>query len=121
MEWHYKIELHIKTKVGKGLNFSHYGPRTINPASVIGEYVQIAPCVLIGGQRGKGVPIIGDHVFLGYGCKIIGKTSVGSYVFVCPNTVVVKNVESNAVISGIPSKVLNVNGRNNVKLYEPEF
>lgn len=121
MQWHYKIELPIKTKLGKGANFSHYGPRTINVASIIGEYVQLAPCVLVGGQRGKGTPHIGDHVFLGYGSKIIGNISIGNYVFVCPNSVVVKNVESNSVTSGIPSKTINMKGKKNVQLYETEY
>ncbi len=43
------------------------------------------------------------------GCKIIGGISVGDNVIIAPNTVVVKDVPPNAVVSGIPSKILKFN------------
>ena len=92
--------------------FNHYGPRTFNPGTIIGENVTIFPSILIGSVRGKtgvSVPLIGDNVFLGAGCKILGGVHVGSYTFICPNSVVVKD--------GIPAKRLNGCGKKNVELY----
>ena len=112
------IELPLSVKLGKGATFVHYGPRTINGAAVIGDYCEIFPCVLIGGQRGKGTPKIGNHTFLGYGVKIIGDIKIGNNVFICPNTVVVKDVQDNSVISGIPAKLISMDGKKNVMLYD---
>lgn len=112
------IELPLTVQLGKGATFVHYGPRTIHGSAVIGDYCEIFPCVLIGGQRGKGVPQIGHHTFLGYGSKIIGNVKIGNYVFVCPNSVVVKNIPDEAVVSGIPANILHYKGRINVALYD---
>ena len=100
--------------------FNHYGPRTFNPGTIIGENVTIFPSVLIGSVRGKtgvSVPRIGDNVFLGTGCKILGGVHVGNYTFICPNSVVVKDVPDGDVVSGIPAKRLNGCGKKNVVLY----
>lgn len=68
-------------------------------------------------MRGKGIPVIGDNCFLGNGAKIIGKVHVGDWCFICPNTVVVKDQILRSVISGIPSKVINMDGEKNCGLY----
>lgn len=40
------------------------------------------------------------------GCKIIGGITIGSNVIIAPNSVVVKDVPDNAVVTGIPAKIL---------------
>ena len=114
------VELPLSVKIGKGCMFNHYGPRTFNPGTIIGENATIFPSVLIGSVRGKtgvSVPRIGDNVFLGAGCKILGGVHVGNYTFICPNSVVVKDVPDGDVVSGIPAKRLNGCGKKNVELY----
>lgn len=118
LSWFCQIELPITVKLGKGATFVHYGPRTFHDNAIIGEYCKFYPCILIGGQRGKGTPIIGNHVFMASGSKVIGKVVVGDFVFICPNSVVVKDVEPDTVISGIPAKIINKKGKVNVSLYE---
>lgn len=49
---------------------------------------------------------IGDCVHLTLGAKIIGKVTLGDNVVVAPNSVVVKDVLSNLVVSDIPAKVI---------------
>lgn len=46
------------------------------------------------------------------GSKIIGGVTIGSNVIVAPNSVVVKDVPDNAVVSGIPAKILSIHGQN---------
>ena len=93
------------------------GPIVFNLNAIVGRNSTIHPCVLIGGMRGKGEPIIGDNCFLGNGVKIIGNVNIGDWCFICPNTVVVKDQDSGSVLSGIPSKVLNMEGKKNCTLY----
>lgn len=95
----------------------HNGPVVINPNAKIGRNCTVHPCTLIGGQRGKGVPIVGDNVFIGHGAKVIGNVKVSDWTFVCPNTVVVKDTEEGTTTSGIPAKILNYEGRKNCELY----
>ena len=56
--------------------------------------------------------IIGNNVDMTIGSKIIGGVTIGSNVIVAPNSVVVKDVPDNAVVSGIPAKILSIHGQN---------
>lgn len=51
-------------------------------------------------------PTIGDYVAFGPGAKAFGKITIGSNVFVAPNAIVTKDVESNRVVAGIPARFL---------------
>lgn len=117
LSYKYMIDIPVTVKIGGGLLMPHGGPIVINLNSEIGKNCTIHPCTLVGGQRGKGVPIIGDNVFIGHGAKIIGNVKVSDWTFICPNSVIVKDTEENTTISGIPAKVLNHEGRKNVELY----
>lgn len=52
--------------------------------------------------------IIGNNVGLTIGCKVIGKVVLGNNVIVAPNSVVIKNIPDNAVVSGVPAKIIKV-------------
>lgn len=51
--------------------------------------------------------IIGNNVELTIGCKVIGKVVLGNNVIVAPNSVVIKDVPDNAIVSGVPAKQIN--------------
>lgn len=117
MSYKYSIDIPLSVEIGSGLLIPHNGPIVINPNAKLGVNCTLHPCTLIGGQRGKGVPVIGDNVFIGHGAKVIGNVTVSDWTFVCPNTVVVKDTEEGTTISGIPAKILNYDGKKNVELY----
>jgi serine O-acetyltransferase len=56
------------------------------------------------------VPVIGDNVYIGPGAKIIGRVNMGSGVAIGANAVVTKDVPDNAVVVGVPAKVISYNG-----------
>ena len=112
------IQLPIGTIIGKGLQFSHFSCVVINSKALIGEYCTIFQGVTIGSVRGKGTPIIGDNVVIATGAKILGNVKVGNNVFVGANSVVINDIPDNAVVGGIPAKILNMDGISNVKLYK---
>ena len=63
--------------------------------------------VTLGGTSGKRVkrhPTLGDKVMVGAGAKILGDIHVGSNVKVGANSVVVKDVPTGAVATGIPAR-----------------
>lgn len=68
---------------------------------------------------GKGSPVIGNNVLLFAGAKIIGNVNIGNNVVVGANAVVTHDVPDNAVVVGIPAKVINYNGKEINKMYKP--
>lgn len=79
----------------------------IHPKAVIGCNVKIGSNVTIGGKSGKpNVPVIGDNVFIASGAKILGDLLIGNNAVVGANAVVLKDVPENAVVGGIPAKIL---------------
>lgn len=114
---HYKFKFGISipfiTKIGKGFYIGHFGCIVVNPATVIGDNVNISQGVTIGAtNRGgrMGVATIGNCVYIGPGAKIIGAISIGNNVAIGANAVVTHDVPDNAVVAGIPAKILSMNG-----------
>lgn len=102
----YKTGIQIPPNTfGKGLQIWHYGSIVINPSAKVGDYATIYPGVVIGAKE-NGVPNIGDHCFIGAGCKILGGVRVGNNVTIAPNAVVVKDVPDNCVVAGVPAKII---------------
>jgi len=54
-------------------------------------------------SRGQGVPVIGNHVYLGVGCKVLGNISVGDYAIIGANAVVLSDVAPGHTAVGIPA------------------
>lgn len=111
------LELH--TKIGKGFFLAHPIGIVINDEAIIGDYVWVYQNVTIAKMYGKGSPIIGNNVLLFAGAKIIGNVKIGNNVVVGANAVVTHDVPDNAVVVGIPAKVINYNGKEINKMYKP--
>ena len=56
-------------------------------------------------------PTIGDHVGFSIGSKAYGNIHIGSHVTIAPNSVVIKDVPDNSVVSGVPAKIIKQNGK----------
>ena len=113
------IELHPRTIVGIGIQFPHNGPIVINPSAIIGEDCIIHPCVLIGGDRKTGSPIIGNNCFIGHGSKLIGKIKIGENVFIAPGAILTKDISDNSVVgSGYNNIIKHDGGKVAVNRYQ---
>lgn len=113
MQRHYGIQIPWNTKIGKGFYIGHYGTIVVNGGAVIGDNVNISQGVTIGqANRGKrkGVPTIGNEVYIGPGAKIIGKVTIGNNVAIGANAVVTEDVPDNACVAGVPAKIISMNG-----------
>jgi serine O-acetyltransferase len=88
--------------------------RVIHKDAVEGEGCHIDQCVTIGGNgTAVGVPKIGRRVYIGAGAKILGDIRIGDGAVVGAvvgaNSVVIRDVEENAVVVGVPARVVRIN------------
>lgn len=93
----------------KGLSIAHVGTIQINGNAKVGKNLRIQEGVNIGAGRG-GVPTIGNNVFLGSGCKVIGGITIADNCAVGAGAVVVKDVLENGIsVAGVPAKKVSNN------------
>lgn len=89
---------------GTNLKLPHYGLGiTIHPKVKIGDNVTIYQNVTIGCRNQQGPPRIGNNVLIGAGACILGKIKIGNNVQIGANAVVIKDVEDNDIVVGIPA------------------
>ena len=50
--------------------------------------------------------IIGDNVYISTGAKVLGPINIGNNVTIGANAVVITDVVDNAVVGGVPAKIL---------------
>lgn len=104
----YGIGLPVDLQVGEGLRFAHFSCIFIG-AEKVGKNLTMYQGCTIGAVHGKGAPIVGDDVLMYAGSKIVGKVHVGNNVVVGANAVVINDVPDNAVVVGIPARVVSLN------------
>jgi serine O-acetyltransferase len=95
------IELPRGVRAGPGLYIGHFGGLTISSSTVIGSNCNISQGVTIGisgsGER-RGVPVIGDDVYIAPGARIFGKISIGDNVKIGANSVIDRDIPDNAIV-----------------------
>lgn len=97
------LYIHCKD-IGGGFLIQH-GFATIITAERIGKNAKIFQQVTIGYNNDK-LPIIGDNVEVSCGAKVIGGVNVGHNVTIGAQALVIKDVEDNVVVGGVPARVL---------------
>ena len=108
--YRYGIEIYPMTQIKPGFYIGHFSGVIISPYVKIGKNFNISQGVTIGQGKGGGFPTVGDNVFVGPGAKIFGDIHIGNNVAIGANAVVTKSVPDNAVVVGIPAKIISENG-----------
>lgn len=95
---------------GKGLRIWHYGSTIISGDTRIGENCTFHGQACIGNDgTGTAAPVIGNHVDIGVGAKIIGDITIADNVKIGAGAVVTKScLVKGATLVGIPAKILPV-------------
>ena len=105
------IEIHPGATIGSGMFIDHGMGVVIGETSEIGDNVTLFQGVTLGGtgkQRGKRHPTLGSHVVVGAGAKVLGPITIGDYVKVGANSVVLQDVPDHSTVVGIPGKIVRI-------------
>lgn len=101
------IEIHPGATIGERFFIDHGMGVVIGETARIGNDVTIYHDVTLGGTSlTKGIrhPQIGNNVIIGAGAQLLGPIKVGDFARIGSNAVVVKDVEADTTVVGIPAR-----------------
>ena len=107
------IEIHPAAKIGRGVFIDHGMGVVIGETAEIGNRCLLYQGVTLGGtgkNHGKRHPTLEENVVVGAGAKVLGAISVGTNTRIGAGSVVVKNVDPNSTVVGIPGRVVHQSG-----------
>ena len=111
--WLTGIEVHPGAQIGRGFFIDHGMGVVIGETAVIGDFVTLFQGVTLGGtgkERGKRHPTLGNHVVVGAGAKVLGNITIGDFVKIGANSVVLRSVPSNSTVIGVPGRIIKTIG-----------
>lgn len=107
------IEIHPAAKIGRRVCIDHGHGVVIGETAEVGDDVMIYQGVTLGGTGkdvGKRHPTVENGVMIGAGAKVLGPITIGRNAKVAAGAVVVKDVEPNSTVVGVPGEVVRIDG-----------
>jgi serine O-acetyltransferase len=107
--WVTGIEIHPGAVIGRRFFIDHGMGVVIGETAEIGDDCMMYHGVTLGGtswDKEKRHPTLKDGVVIGAGAKILGPITLGYNVRVGSNSVVVRSVDDNDTVVGIPGRVV---------------
>jgi serine O-acetyltransferase len=107
------VEIHPGARIGSGVFIDHGMGVVIGETSEIGDRCLLYQGVTLGGtgkEHGKRHPTLASDVVVGAGAKVLGAITVGSNTRIGAGSVVVRNVEADCTVVGIPGRVIHQSG-----------
>jgi serine O-acetyltransferase len=107
------IVIPATAQIGPSFYIGHFGGIILNADVIIGANCNISQGVTIGisGQNeNRGVPVIGDNVYIGVNTVVAGKIIIGNNALLGSCSLVTSNVNANAVMLGVPAVLISNNG-----------
>ena len=121
------IEIHPGAKIGKNIFIDHGAAVVIGETSHIGDNVTLYHGATLGGinpsnnsdsQRNiKRHPTIGDNVVIASGAQILGPITIGKNARIGANAVVLRAVEENTTVVGVPARPVCKNNSQDFQSY----
>lgn len=103
------IEIHPAATLGRRVFIDHGMGVVIGETAIIGDDVTLYHGVTLGGtswSAGKRHPTLGNNVVVGAGAKVLGPIEIGENARIGSNSVVVKNVPTDATCIGVPGRII---------------
>ena len=107
------IEIHPGAIIGRSVFIDHGMGVVIGETSKIGDRCLLYQGVTLGGTGkniGKRHPTLANNVVVGAGAKVLGAIEVGANTRIGAGSVVLRNVEANCTVVGIPGRVIHQSG-----------
>ncbi len=115
------IEIHPGARIGRRVFIDHGMGVVIGETAEVGDDCTIYHGVTLGGVGlGRGVkrhPTLGRGVIVGAGAKILGSFTVGDNARIGSNAVVVKPVQANTTVVGVPARETKETGRQKIQAH----
>lgn len=99
-------DIPLNCQIGGGLLLPHPNGVVIHPEVKIGPNCLIFQQVTIGMKGELGLPVIGGHVDIGAGAKILGNVNIGNHSCIGANAVVIQDVPAGKSAVGIPARII---------------
>ena len=109
----FSSDISCKAKIGPGFVIVHGHDIVIGADVIMGRNCKIFNGVTLGNKDTTqfaicNQPVVGDHVVLSTGAKILGPIIIGDNVTIGANSVVIRNCQSNTVYAGVPAKIIKI-------------
>jgi len=107
------ISIPYQATIGASFYIGHFGNIFIGEEAVIGHTCNISQGVTIGvsgyGER-RGVPHIGNRVYIATNAVVVGKVTVGDDAVIAANSLVVNDVAAHTTVMGVPAQLKSAYG-----------
>jgi serine O-acetyltransferase len=107
------IHIPYSAQIGAGFYIGHFGNIILHGDAIIGEECNISQGVTIGiSGRGdkKGVPMIGNRVYIAANAVVTGKITIGDNVVIGACSLVNRDIPPNTTVLGVPAQVVTFRG-----------
>jgi serine O-acetyltransferase len=107
------ITIPYQASIGPGLYIGHFGNIVLAADVIIGHTCNLSQGVTIGvSGRGlrRGVPKIGNRVYIATNAVVVGKITVGDDAVIAANSLVITDVATHTTVMGVPAQIRNANG-----------
>ncbi len=107
------VEIHPGAQIGSGVFIDHGMGVVIGETAEIGNRCLLYQGVTLGGtgkDHGKRHPTLADNVVVGAGAKVLGAIKVGTNTRIGAGSVVVRDVEADSTVVGIPGRIVHQSG-----------
>ncbi|MFB9077325.1 serine O-acetyltransferase [Flavobacterium procerum] len=109
------ISIPSSVTIGHSFYIGHFGGIIINANVIIGNNCNISQGVTIGvsgiGEK-RGVPILGNDIYIGANAVVAGKIVLGDNILVSACSLVKDSFPGFSVLSGVPAVVISQKGSN---------
>lgn len=103
------VDIHPGARFGRGIMIDHGTGVVIGETAVLGDDISLLHGVTLGGsgkESGDRHPKIGNGVMIGANASILGNIRVGDCAKVGAGSVVVRDVEAQTTVVGVPAKAV---------------
>ncbi|TCD58143.1 serine O-acetyltransferase [Synechococcus sp. BS55D] len=107
------VEIHPGATIGRGVFIDHGMGVVIGETAEVGDRCLLYQGVTLGGtgkDHGKRHPTLASNVVVGAGAKVLGAIQVGTNTRIGAGSVVVRDVENDCTVVGIPGRVIHQSG-----------